>query len=68
MKQIICMNWGTAYGADYVNRLYSMVSRRTKSTRKEYTDPSAQAFCFVSSDAFVNVFAKYPDFSLPFIR
>jgi hypothetical protein len=27
MKQIVCMNWGTAYGADYVNRLYSMVSR-----------------------------------------
>ena len=27
MKQVICMNWGTAYGADYVNRLYSMVSR-----------------------------------------
>lgn len=27
MKQILCMNWGTAYGADYVNRLYSMVAR-----------------------------------------
>jgi hypothetical protein len=27
MKQIICMNWGTAYGADYVNRLYSMTAR-----------------------------------------
>jgi hypothetical protein len=27
MKQVICMNWGTAYGADYVNRLYSMVAR-----------------------------------------
>jgi hypothetical protein len=27
MKQIVCMNWGTAYGADYVNRLYGMVSR-----------------------------------------
>lgn len=27
MKQVICMNWGTAYGAEYVNRLYSMVSR-----------------------------------------
>lgn len=27
MKQILCMNWGTAYGADYVNRLYSMVCR-----------------------------------------
>lgn len=27
MKQILCMNWGTAYGAEYVNRLYSMVAR-----------------------------------------
>lgn len=27
MKQIICMKWGTKYGSDYVNRLYSMVSR-----------------------------------------
>lgn len=26
-KQIICVKWGTAYGADYVNRLYGMVSR-----------------------------------------
>lgn len=27
MKQILCMNWGDAYGPEYVNRLYSMVSR-----------------------------------------
>lgn len=27
MKQIICMKWGTLYGADYVNNLYSMVDR-----------------------------------------
>lgn len=27
MKQIICMNWGAAYGAEYVNRLYNMVER-----------------------------------------
>ncbi|MEZ6041720.1 MAG: hypothetical protein R3C20_14530 [Planctomycetaceae bacterium] len=26
-RQFLCMNWGDAYGADYVNRLYSMVSR-----------------------------------------
>lgn len=24
-KQIICMKWGTLYGAEYVNRLYAMV-------------------------------------------
>ncbi|MBX3443024.1 MAG: hypothetical protein KF774_11520 [Planctomyces sp.] len=27
MKQIVCMSWGPAYGAEYVNRLYSMVAR-----------------------------------------
>lgn len=24
---VVCMKWGTAYGADYVNKLYSMVKR-----------------------------------------
>ncbi len=27
MKQVICVKWGTAYGADYVNRLYGMLRR-----------------------------------------
>lgn len=27
MRQVICMKWGTLYGADYVNRLYNMVRR-----------------------------------------
>jgi hypothetical protein len=27
MKTILCMKWGTLYAAEYVNRLYSMVSR-----------------------------------------
>ncbi|MDU0355905.1 glycosyl transferase [Paraglaciecola aquimarina] len=26
-KQIICINWGNKYGADYINRLYAMVAR-----------------------------------------
>lgn len=26
----MCMKWGTRYGADYVNRLYGMVSRHTR--------------------------------------
>ena len=26
-RYVICMKWGTKYGADYVNRLYNMVSR-----------------------------------------
>ncbi len=27
IKQVVCMDWGQAYGSVYVNRLYSMVSR-----------------------------------------
>ncbi|TDL81303.1 glycosyl transferase [Palleronia sediminis] len=27
MKQVICINWGTKYGAPFVNRLYAMVAR-----------------------------------------
>lgn len=26
IKQIICIKWGTKYGADYANKLYGMVS------------------------------------------
>ncbi len=26
-KQVICINWGTKYGAEYINRLYAMVAR-----------------------------------------
>lgn len=26
---VLCMKWGTKYGADYVNRLYNMVKRHT---------------------------------------
>ena len=27
VKQVICISWGTKYGAPYVNRLYAMVAR-----------------------------------------
>ncbi len=27
---VICLKWGTRYGSEYVNRLYSMVKRNTK--------------------------------------
>ena len=27
LKQIICIKWGKKFGADYVNKLYGMVSR-----------------------------------------
>jgi hypothetical protein len=30
MKPIVCMKWGTKYGADYVNKLYAMVNRNLK--------------------------------------
>jgi hypothetical protein len=29
VQTVICMKWGTAYGAEYANTLYSMVSRNT---------------------------------------
>lgn len=29
VKQFICMNWGDAYGAEYVNRLNNMIRRNT---------------------------------------
>jgi hypothetical protein len=31
MKQIVCMKWGSLYPADYVNKLYAMVSRHLDS-------------------------------------
>jgi hypothetical protein len=42
-KQIICIRWGTKYGADYVNRLYGMVSRNV-------TPPFA-FYCFTDDPA-----------------
>ncbi len=30
IQTVICMKWGTLYGSDYVNKLYSMVSRNTQ--------------------------------------
>ena len=28
MKQLVCVKWGSLYGAEYVNRLYGMVARQ----------------------------------------
>jgi len=28
VKQVVCVKWGSGYGADYVNRLYGMVQRQ----------------------------------------
>jgi len=30
VQTVICMRWGTRYGADYVNRLHAMVRRNTQ--------------------------------------
>jgi len=42
-QTVICMKWGTRYGPDYVNRLYSMVQRHTgRPTRLVcYTDDTS---------------------------
>ena len=49
---ILCMKWGTKYGADYVNRLYNMVKRHLTlpfkmvclTDRTEGIDPNVQCF------------------------
>lgn len=40
MQTIVCMKWGTRYGADYVNRLWSMIRRNTRNPTRLlcYTD------------------------------
>lgn len=51
---ILCMKWGTKYGAEYVNRLYNMVNRHTTlpfkmvclTDRTEGIDPNVQCFQF----------------------
>ncbi|MFN4105296.1 MAG: glycosyltransferase [Acinetobacter johnsonii] len=49
---VLCMKWGTKYGAEYVNRLYNMVKRHTTvdfkmvclTDRTEGIDPAVQCF------------------------
>ncbi|MDC1375708.1 hypothetical protein N8311_01270 [bacterium] len=36
MQTIICMKWGSRYGSDYVNRLYSSIKRHTSRPTKLY--------------------------------
>jgi hypothetical protein len=43
MKQVISIKWGTRYGADYVNRLFSMVSR--------HVTPPLRFLCFTDDAA-----------------
>ena len=49
---VLCMKWGTKYGAEYVNRLYNMVKRHTTvdfkmvclTDRTEGIDPAIECF------------------------
>ena len=49
---VLCMKWGTKYGAEYVNRLYNMVKRHTTvdfkmvclTDRTEGIDPAVECF------------------------
>ncbi len=36
MQTIICMKWGSRYGPEYVNRLFTSIKRHTKRTTKVY--------------------------------
>ena len=55
---ILCMKWGTKYGAEYVNRLYNMVKRHLTlpfkmvclTDRTEGIDPNVQCFPIPSLD------------------
>ena len=42
-KRVICINWGTKYGAPYINRLYGMVARNIT--------PPFEFVCFTDSSA-----------------
>ena len=60
MQTIICMKWGSRYGPEFVNRLYSAIKRHTKRTTKLY--------CFTdnTNDIDKNVICKpLPKITLP---
>ena len=52
MQNIVCMKWGTAYGPEYVNRLYSMVRRNMTrpfrficfTDQRDGLDPAVEVF------------------------
>lgn len=54
-KQIVCINWGTKYGAPYINRLYQMV--------KANITPPFRFVCF--TDAREGVSSEVECFDLP---
>jgi hypothetical protein len=50
MQTVVCMKWGSRYGADYVNRLNSMVLRNTKRP--------TQLICFTDDGSGVDASVK----------
>ena len=60
MQTIICMKWGSRYGPEFVNRLYTSVKRHTKKTTKVY--------CFTDDTNGINenvICKPLPPISLP---
>jgi len=60
LQTIICMKWGSRYGPEFVNRLYTSVKRHTKKTTKVY--------CFTDDTNGINedvICKPLPPISLP---
>ena len=61
-KNVICIKWGTKFGADYVNRLYRMVEKNLSIPHR--------FVCFTdNSEGFAFLFSYKPTiFKAPFTR
>ena len=60
MQNIVCMKWGSRYGAEFVNKLYSSIQRHTKRKTKFY--------CFTDDESDINnnvICRPLPDIKLP---
>lgn len=60
MQTIICMKWGTRYGADFVNRLYNSIQR--------HTERNTRLICFTDDSSGINTNVQcqpIPDIDLP---
>jgi hypothetical protein len=60
VKQFICINWGTKYGADYVNRLYGMVARNPSNPLEKLGQTSVYRFPVGKLLPLLERFAKSP--------
>lgn len=69
-KQIVCINWGTAYGAPYINRLYQMVRNNITppfrfvcfTDSREGVDPNVDCFDLPEMPGFMpkNTLGQWP--------